>query len=124
MPIYIRILLGVVVPSESISSLVFLAIGSLGLLFCFYQLGLKRTRKLSLIASRIEFQVSSKVFSKFLALKYNYISSNFSSKLENMNQNNSELNNYIRDELAIAILDAPFLMIYFVVIYLIVEILY
>ena len=115
-PFYIRILLGVVIPSESITSLIFLALGAIGLIFAFYQLGMKRSRKLSLIASRIEYQISSKVFSKFFTLKYKDLNLDYANKLENMNRNNSQLVRYIRDDLAVALLDIPSLIMYFIVV--------
>ena len=117
-PFYIRILLGVVIPSESITSLILLAIGAIGLLFTFYQLGMQRSKKLASIVARLEYQISSKVFAKFLTLKYKDISLDYASKLERMNQNNSQMMNYIRDELSVALLDMPFLIIYLITIYI------
>ena len=49
-PFYIRILLGVVIPSESITSLILLAIGAIGLLFKFYQLGMQGLKLASIVA--------------------------------------------------------------------------
>ena len=120
LPLYIRAIYNIAIPSGAMLSSVLLFIGIGFLFFLDFNMRQWRTNLLSQMVGKLDSLLGMKVVQKFLALDYSQIKnlnlSTYSTRVRNLDG----MLNYLKGPLALALLEFPFIIIYLIAIGLIV----
>lgn len=120
LPLYIRAIYNIAIPSGAMLSSVLLFIGIGFLFFLDFNMRQWRTNLLSQMVGKLDSLLGMKVVQKFLALDYSQIKnlnlSTYSTRVRNLDG----MLNYLKGPLALALLEFPFIIIYLIAVGLIV----